>query len=355
MVLPSKTRLGKRKLEVKEVRKEKQVIASKKHDKKCFPEIGISSKEETRKPLLKSDLLDKMDLTEQLNDALLEEVKNNEKAIQILEDKEKKYVERIKILEERVEFLKKKSSPESFSDFGMQTSKDAGDFEPQIPCQICIYVATCEEQLNWHMENDHDITTDLQYETDFPCGICGKWCRSEADLTYHLKKHELDSLTCKSKSLNNESEMLTCNFCDGKFATKRELMLHKKKVHSEKVRICWNNSNRECEFGDNACWFLHTKTSNSDQVDCTICGQVFPNINHLLNHKKKNHIESVQHCKNDLSSSCKYGYQNCWYKHNIPTDNELNNVNQEVIEKLFKMMEQFTERIVHLENQTNSQ
>ena len=32
MVLTSKTRLGKRKLEIKEVRKEKQVIASKKHD-----------------------------------------------------------------------------------------------------------------------------------------------------------------------------------------------------------------------------------------------------------------------------------------------------------------------------------
>ena len=72
MVLPSKTRLGKRKLEVKEVRKEKQVEASKKHDKKCFAE--------TTKPLLKSDV----DLTEQLNDALLEEVKNNERAIQIL-------------------------------------------------------------------------------------------------------------------------------------------------------------------------------------------------------------------------------------------------------------------------------
>ena len=35
--------------------------------------------------------------------------------------------------------------------------------------------------------------------------------------------------------------------------------------------------------------------------------------------------------------------------------NKENNDNQEVIEKLFNMMEQFTERIFNLENQTKSQ
>jgi hypothetical protein len=44
MVLTSKTRLGKRKLEIKEVRKEKQEIASKKHDKKCFAPVVTCNK-----------------------------------------------------------------------------------------------------------------------------------------------------------------------------------------------------------------------------------------------------------------------------------------------------------------------
>ena len=39
----------------------------------------------------------------------------------------------------------------------------------------------------------------------------------------------------------------------------------------------------------------------------------------------------------------------------VQTDNAENNVNHEVIEKLFKMMEQFTERIVYLEKQTEAQ
>ena len=84
MVITSKTRLGKRKLEIKEVRKENQITTSKKHDKKCFAPTETSTKEKVsapRKPETKSDLLDKMKLVEQLNDALLEEVKNNEEAI----------------------------------------------------------------------------------------------------------------------------------------------------------------------------------------------------------------------------------------------------------------------------------
>ena len=36
MTLPSKTRLGKRKFEMKEVRKENHTATSKKHDKKCL-------------------------------------------------------------------------------------------------------------------------------------------------------------------------------------------------------------------------------------------------------------------------------------------------------------------------------
>ena len=90
MVLTSKTRLGKRKLEIKEVRKEKQVVASKKHDNKCFTATETSTKNDisaTRKPQTKADLIDQMDLMKQLNDALLEEVKSNEEAIAILEGK----------------------------------------------------------------------------------------------------------------------------------------------------------------------------------------------------------------------------------------------------------------------------
>ena len=90
MVLTSKTRLNKRKLEIKEVRKEKQITTSRKHDKKCFETMETASKEEVsapRRPQTKADLLDKMESMKELNDALLEEVKSNEEAITNLEGK----------------------------------------------------------------------------------------------------------------------------------------------------------------------------------------------------------------------------------------------------------------------------
>ena len=40
MTLTSKTRLGKRKQEIQELRKEKQTITSKKHDKRCIEKSG---------------------------------------------------------------------------------------------------------------------------------------------------------------------------------------------------------------------------------------------------------------------------------------------------------------------------
>ena len=116
MVITSKTRLGKRKLEIKEVRKENQITTSKKHDKKCFAPTSMEEVSAPRKPETKSELLDKMKLTQQLNDALLEEVKNNEEAIVILEGKEKKHIAIIKSLEERIEKLKREISPKSSSD-----------------------------------------------------------------------------------------------------------------------------------------------------------------------------------------------------------------------------------------------
>ena len=273
MVLTSKTRLGKRKLEIKEVRKEKQVIASKKHDNKCFAAIQISTKDDIsapRKPQTKADLIDKMDLMQQLNDALLEEVKSNEEALAILEEKEKKYIDTIKSLEERVEKQRWETSPKSksVSDLETQTLLDPGDSELRIPCRNCVYVATCEEELNWHMDDEHDINTDMQYETDFPCEICAKWCRTEADLTYHLKSHAYES---ESLSMNNGNDILSCNFCNRRIKTNKELMVHKKKEHSDKVEICWNYSTGKCEFGDDLCWFLHSNTSKSCEINCNIC------------------------------------------------------------------------------------
>ena len=143
MVLTSKTRLDKRKLEIKEVRKEKQITTSENHDKKCFTAVETSTKDEAsapKKPQPKSHLLSKMETMQQLNYALLEKVKNNEEAILILEGKEKKYIEAITILEENVENLGRDTSSKEKGDLETQTSVDPGETELHFPCRICIYM-----------------------------------------------------------------------------------------------------------------------------------------------------------------------------------------------------------------------
>ena len=77
----------------------------------------------------------------QLNDALLEEVKSNEEAFAILEGKEKKYLEAIQSLEEKVEKLRVEISPKSNCDLETQTSLHSGDSDLSLQnLYICCYM-----------------------------------------------------------------------------------------------------------------------------------------------------------------------------------------------------------------------
>ena len=71
-----------------------------------------------------------------------------------------------------------------------------------------------------------------------------------------------------------------------------------------------------------------------------------------MKHKKSEHIATVKECRNASSESCSYGEQTCWFCHDLPVvKNELaNNKNEEVTEKILKIMEKFTLRIIDLEN-----
>ena len=90
-------------------------------------------------------------MTKELNDALLEEVQNNEKAIEILKEKEKKHLEAIDTLKLEIATFKEERGSASSE---CQTFLE----DIRIPCQYCIYNATCEEELNWHMSEEHGVS-----------------------------------------------------------------------------------------------------------------------------------------------------------------------------------------------------
>ena len=147
------------------------------------------------------------------------------------------------------------------------------------------------------MSEEHEVSSDLYFDTDFPCDICGKQCRTESDLEFHQKKHEASFKSADIPFSKDGGVENVCELCTEIFQTKRMLMQHKKVHHKDKVNVCWNFSS---EFGYNLCWFLHRCGSERSKKEnkCNICEKVFENKGDFMLHKKSEHAEIVQMCTN---------------------------------------------------------
>ena len=78
-----------------------------------------------------------------------------------------------------------------------------------------------------------------------------------------------------------------------------------------------------------------------------------------MHHRKKEHVQSVPDFKKASSGTCWFGDKNCWFLHkpvhktneNKNNENHDGNLyNQEIIRKIFNILETFTHRIMQLEH-----
>ena len=295
MTLVAKTRLAKRKQEMQEVRKENQTVTSKKHDKRCIEES-----------IEKNNSVLKLKTLQEHHDNLIEENKNN--LIIIKELKEK-----IATMEIEIRSKETKNSEESQT----QTEYEFQEF----PCQECVYVASCVEELDWHHGNDHSDTGTETDESDpqsiFSCRICGRINRS-----------------------------------------KGELMTHRKVKHPQLIRTCRFYVQGICDFPDDVCWISHKvceKSSSSapqmlDKFKCGICEQSFGSKSNFMSHRRKEHSEHVSACRDNSNGWCRFGADKCWFKHEEHNDKE-EFEKSEMINRLFEMMEKFSKRFEIIENQ----
>ena len=154
-----------------------------------------------------------------------------------------------------------------------------------------------------------------------------------------------------------------CGFCEEVFHTKGDIMKHKKEKHTAEVDICWKFATMKCIYGNEKCWFIHDEVKQATEFNCKLCEKSFVNLHELMKHKKIIHMRKVQVCKNINNGRCMYGKQNCWFKHE-ETETEINEsiaqhndkdekVNNEDIQRMLKMMETLTERIVTMEMTNN--
>ena len=292
-----------------------------------------------KKPPLKSEIIAQFKVLQVEHDTLKHE---NNKNLMI-----------IKKLEEKLSVLQQQKSP-SLSGISQELQTYSSDI--QICCNVCIYIATCEEELNWHMSEAHDLSSD-HFDQDNFCDICERLCKTESDLFAHKKEHQ-------PTILHNQSNRLNCNFCEDKFDKIGNLIAHKKKNHSEKVAICWQFTAGICEFGDTNCWFVHSQIKRNNeavQFKCRSCEKTCISQSEFMRHRKQDHENIVPLCKNWVNGTCTFESTKCWFNHeNQEKNNESENheksikENKEVIEKVLDMMEKFAERIQKVEQHNES-
>ena len=210
--------------------------------------------------------------------------------------------EKYDVLEVKYENLLKEKTveekilPKLSKEQGIQTKNESEYVE--ISCTECIFLASCEDELNWHLGETHDKDYISYFETDFPCSVCDRWCKSQKDLNRHMKvfhgkrikscslacsfcddgkgskdgviKQNVESVNVsQSVEIQKGDRRVTCNICDETFYTRRSMMVHKKSEHIEQVAICWNFATGNCEMGDDFCWFSHRgQPKDSEHVEC---------------------------------------------------------------------------------------
>ena len=234
----------------------------------------------------------------------------------------------------------------------MHSKETQTEADLNLKCDECNFEGENERELGWHMGKNHGWPSDQKGETmdisllSMDPRNCDK-CGYEAESLYVLDAHTWEV----------HDDSIECNLCEDTFENKGDVMKHKKKEHTKKVDICWNYAGGKCEFEEEKCWFIH-KDENRSKFECTSCDKTFAAQAKLLHHRKRHHVDSVPSCRNVISGACKYG-ENCWFNHGDSLNssknenNEKQNDNEEVIEKIFKMMEKFTQQIVKMKEMNN--
>ena len=198
---------------------------------------------------------------------------------------------------------------------------------------------------------DFDAHAWDAHDDSIQCNLCDFTLETERELNKHKEEEHK----------NGPNNCLECKFCEQVFQSKKVLMGHSKIKHSERVSVCWKFTSGDCVYGSEKCWFNHYSTEKCE-IKCNYCEEIFSNQSQVLTHRKQNHRQFVAYCRNFKNGTCNYTNKNCWFKHNeneILNENENNEKeieeNREVIQKIFKMMENFTNEIIQLKELKNLQ
>ena len=322
--------------------KQKKHQPSKLRDKIPLVETKLSKASEackTKEPL-KKDLIIQLTKLQEKYDNLENEFRDLGKENEALKIKNNENSEKIKGMQKTIENFEKDATT---------TTKHTQTVRGMdLKCIECNFEALTNTELSWHMGEIHGWSDDQKNEEiDMSAGprYCSK-CDFEGADGYELDGH------IWSEHDGNDGESFSCQFCEENFSFLKDLMVHKKSFHNEKVSICWNFSNKTCGYGED-CWFNHKESVTAQNViECGICEKTFTSIILNKKHMKSEHAEKVKKCSKYKEGWCSYS-DNCWFIHeNFSIENGENNEkdknenNEDMVKRLFNIVEKFTKRVI---------
>ena len=135
---------------------------------------------------------------------------------------------------------------------------------------------------------------------------------------------------------------MKCRNCGKMFQTKSNLMYHRKSEHLNTVAPCRNNMEGLCSYSNKMCWWSHEaknegKETSGGTVKCYICSELFANKGAMMIHRKKDHTNVVRVCNLFLNNACRYNNNACWYSHEENNNEE--QASQSVFQKVQKNLE----------------
>ena len=281
-----------------------------------------------------------------LKEDLLRELEELKEKYIALEEKAKKDIEMLKTENKTLKNINKRFSDE------LNSLKQNG--AQNFRCYECTFETSEKSVLKCHIYDKHAWKKDYNSEElDLTVGprFCSK-CEYKAEDGYDLDGHFWSEH-------DDESLEFSCKFCDERFPTIKDLMMHKKSKHIENVSFCLNFESNSCMYGDDNCWYVHEpqeEPETFEEFKCNECDEEFNHRNDYLKHRKKNHIESVPICNKFKHGECTFGSEKCWFNHkneskNIASEEKHENFleKNEIIQRMLKMMENLTKRITDIE------
>ena len=190
-------------------------------------------------------------------------------------------------------------------------------------CDLCFVILHTPMRIYGHVKGEHEremsgekLSSKAGKRRTCPEPNCNYWCFGESFLNMHRNKvHFVEGIPFKCKSCDFETpkvkEMtshcqathpdlkrpLVCNECHLDFVSRKNLQIHKRTAHAEKVFVC-DYDGCSSKYGSQGRLNKHVNNVHKKKpmklAVCDFCSETFRHASSLKCHKLKMHLDQAK-------------------------------------------------------------